>query len=243
MLLDVLRPGLAEVLGMQSLERTPAYQGPERRAACAPWHWLRLALDEIDYGLLIVTHPSHVVHINHIARAELESDHPLQVVGQDLRTRLPADDGPVRDALADAAQRDRRCMLTIGSAGSRVSIAVVPLPATDDNEKGVTLLMFSKRRVCEELSVDAFARCHGLTAAETQVLKALCAGTTPNDAARRQGVRLSTVRTQIGSIRAKTGATSIRALVQQVARLPPLISALRTPTMPADEALTALLNA
>lgn len=228
---------------MQSLERERTYQGPERRVSAAPWHWLRLALDEIDYGLLIVTYPSRVVHINHVARAELESDHPLQVVGHELRTRLPADDGPVRDALADAAHRDRRCMLTIGPAGGQVSVAVVPLSASDDNEQGVTLLMFSKRRACEELTADAFARCHGLTCTETQVLKALCAGITPNEVARRQGVRLSTVRTQICSIRGKTGATSIRALVQQVARLPPLISALRRPSAPADEALSALLNA
>jgi len=33
--------------------------------------------------------------------------------------------------------------------------------------------------------------------------------------------------TQIGSIRAKTGAGSIRELVRQVARLPPLVGALR----------------
>jgi hypothetical protein len=40
-------------------------------------------------------------------------------------------------------------------------------------------------------------------------------------------VGLSTIRTQIGSIRLKTGASSIRALVRQVALLPPLVSALQ----------------
>jgi hypothetical protein len=40
-------------------------------------------------------------------------------------------------------------------------------------------------------------------------------------------VAVSTVRTQIGSIRAKTGAGSIRELVRQVAVLPPLVGALR----------------
>jgi len=35
------------------------------------------------------------------------------------------------------------------------------------------------------------------------------------------------VRTQIGSIRAKTGAASIAELVRQVAVLPPLVGALR----------------
>ena len=38
---------------------------------------------------------------------------------------------------------------------------------------------------------------------------------------------VSTVRTQISSVRAKTGAASIRALVKQVAQLPPMVGALR----------------
>ena len=47
------------------------------------------------------------------------------------------------------------------------------------------------------------------------------------EVARQQGVAVSTVRTQIGSIRAKTGAGSISELVRQVAVLPPLVGALR----------------
>ncbi|MEO8311967.1 MAG: helix-turn-helix transcriptional regulator, partial [Caldimonas sp.] len=41
------------------------------------------------------------------------------------------------------------------------------------------------------------------------------------------GVAISTVRSQIGSMRAKTGAESIRALVRQVAVLPPVKGVLR----------------
>ena len=51
--------------------------------------------------------------------------------------------------------------------------------------------------------------------------------------AERQGVGLATIRTQIGSVRAKTGAASIRALVRQVAMLPPLVSALQGFNTPA----------
>lgn len=204
-----------------------AYRGPDRRRPDALVPWLRLVLDEIDYGLLVVSHRGRVVHLNHAARLALQSEHPLQLAGQQLRTRWPDDDVAVRDALADAAERQRRCMLTLGPPGQRSSIAVVPLRAASDDAEGVTLLMFSKRQVCQDLSVEAFARSHGLTATEAQVLKALCSGVPPSEVARGQGVRLCTVRTQIGSIRAKAGATSIRTLVQQVARLPPLINALR----------------
>lgn len=245
MLLDALRPGLGDGPGTTEVgRRTSAYQGPERRMAAGdPWHWLRLALDEVDYGMLIVADPARVLHMNHLARTELVGAHPLNIAAGVLRATSADDEGPLLDALVDATRRGRRCMLTVGASPNRVSIAVVPLPAGQVGERGVTLLMFSKRRVCEELSVDAFARSHGLTVAETQVLKALCAGITPNEAAQCQGVRLSTVRTQIGSIRAKTGATSIRALVQQIARLPPLLSALRSPGASNDEGIQPRMTA
>jgi DNA-binding CsgD family transcriptional regulator len=75
--------------------------------------------------------------------------------------------------------------------------------------------------------VQSFALAHRLTPAETGVLQGLCGGRSPLEIAHAQCVAISTVRTQISSIRAKTGADSIRDLVQQVATLPPLVSALR----------------
>ena len=76
--------------------------------------------------------------------------------------------------------------------------------------------------------MDWFARSNNLTPAETAVMKGLCADFTPLQIAARQGVGLATIRTQIGSIRLKTGAgSSIRALVRQVSLLPPLVSVLQ----------------
>lgn len=205
------------------------YRGPERRSGSSlVWRWLALTLDEIDYGMLLVIE-DRVVHANHVARSELghAQGHPLQLVGSELRMRDPRDVTIIRDALVDAA-RGLRGWLAIGQDAHRINVAVVPLKTGGHEGPPATLLMFGKRQVCEELSVQGFARCHGLTVTETQVLKGLCAGAPPNDIAKCQGVQLSTVRSQIGSIRAKTGAASIRALVRQVAVLPPLVSALRS---------------
>ena len=90
-----------------------------------------------------------------------------------------------------------------------------------------TLLLLGKTSVCESLSADSFASCHGLTPAEKTVLTALANGQCPTAIARQHGVAISTVRTQIASIRVKTGATSIRDLVESIARLPPLVGVLR----------------
>ncbi len=185
-------------------------------------------LDEIDYGMLLVAADGQVLYLNHCARHELDGQHPLQLLGRTLRAGRPQDVAPLFDALA-AAQRGLRRLVTLGAGEQRVGVSVVPLPAAaEPGGRGpLTLLVLGKRSVCEQLSVRGFARSVALTPAETRVLELLCNGVKPTAIAREQGVAVSTVRTQIGSIRGKTGAASIRDLVRQVAVLPPLVGALR----------------
>ena len=222
-MLDVLPLGhLSSQLG------AARYHGPERRSPQAhSTRWLAATLDEIDYGMLLLTDEVQAIHVNHAARAELDAAHPLQLVGRELRARRPLDMQPLADALHAAAYRGLRKLLTLGEPAQRVSVSVVPLALPDADSAPVTLVMLGKRRVCEELSVLGFANSYGLTSAEARVLAALCRGVPPTEIAAQIGVAISTVRTQIGNIRQKTGAESIRALVQQVAVLPPLMGVLR----------------
>ena len=198
----------------------------ERSAPQAAWHWLAAALDELDYGIVVLYDGTRVVHINDAARVELDEQHPLLLLGDELRARLARDIGPLHDAVGDAALRGMRRLLTLGKDAERTSVSVVPLDSADAGARAV-LVVLGKRTVCESLSVQGFARSHGLTAAETRVLVALCNGVPPTQAAAELGVAISTVRSQIGSLRQKTGAESIRALVRQVAVLPPVKGALR----------------
>jgi DNA-binding CsgD family transcriptional regulator len=200
------------------------YNGPERRIQHS---WLTATLDELDYGMLLLTESGHVVHANHVARIELDGQHPLQLVGRELRARHAHDVATLHAALQNAALRGLRKLLTLGDSGHRACVSVVPVGGGQAPGDATTLLMLSKRQVCESLSVQGFARSHGLTPAETRVLVALCRGTPPGEIATELCVGIATVRSQIGSIRLKTGAESIRALVQQVAVLPPLMSVLR----------------
>ena len=208
------------------------YNGPERRAASqALGMCLSGMLDEIDYGMLLVSADAQVLYLNHAARLELDHEHPLQMLGCALRAQRPQDVAPLYDALA-AAQRGLRKLLTLGSGEHRVCVSVLPLPAAagarqQDHEPQVLLVM-GKRQVCAQLSVEGFAKSMGLTSAETRVLVLLCAGERPTRIALLQRVAVSTIRTQIGAIRSKTGAASISELVRQVAVLPPMVSALRS---------------
>jgi DNA-binding CsgD family transcriptional regulator len=216
--------------------RPPVYTGPERRSASRDaGPWITQMLDEVDYGMLLVGPDSRVVYMNHAARVEFDAQHPLQLQGRSqlLGAHRAQDVAPLYDALA-AAQRGLRRLLTLGDGEHRVAVSVVPLPdasalssAGHGGQGGITLLMLGKREVCAQLSVRGFARSQSLTPAETRVLELLCQGHKPSAIADGVGVAVSTVRTQIGSIRAKTGAASIRDLVRQVAVLPPLVGALR----------------
>ena len=220
-------PGAAAFFHLPRGDVPAAYRGPERRCAerdVSPW--LTRMLDEIDYGMLLVTADAQVSYLNHAARMELDGQHPLQMLGQALRVHRPQDVAPLYDALA-AAQRGLRRLVMLGEGAHRVSVSVVPLPAAV-GASPVTLLVLGKRKVCEQLSVQGYARSVSLTPAETRVLEMLCQGVRPTDIAVQLGVAVSTVRTQIGSVRAKTGAASIRELVRQVAVLPPLVGALRS---------------
>jgi DNA-binding CsgD family transcriptional regulator len=181
---------------------------------------LARTLDELDYGILLLDAEAQVLHLNQRARRMLQDSPVLQLLGQHLRARDPRDVAPLFDALHAAAERGLRRLVSLGQRESRRPAAMVPV------EPGVAALMLGKDHVCETLSVECFARSHGLTAAETRVLAALGRGQRPAVIARDQGVKLSTVRTQIGSIREKTGAESITDLVRLVAALPPMVGVL-----------------
>lgn len=224
---DVFAP-LATILGGgQRLSRGRPYAGPERRSAASQQH-KRLAqlLDTLDHAVLLLSSDGRVEQMNKAARLALDAWHPLQLDDGHLLPRLIQDGKAWHDALQAAATRGLRRMLSLGSGRQRIDVAVVPLaPLGLDATHGVALLL-GRHQVCEPLTLEFFARCHGLTFAETGVIKGLCADFTPQQVATRQGVGLATVRTQIGSIRQKTGAGSIRALIRQLSLLPPLVGLL-----------------
>lgn len=198
------------------------YRGPERRFDGSPIaRWLSLMLDEVDYGMLLLNEAAELMHVNHAARSELDSGHPLQLQDRQLRARQAQDVSRLQDALLAASKRGLRRLVALGDGGARVNVAVVPLGGT------ATLVLLGKRHLSERISVQCYARLHHLTPAETRVLESLCEGLKPREIAELNEVGLATVRTQIGSIRAKTGAENIRALTRQVAVLPPMVSSLR----------------
>jgi DNA-binding CsgD family transcriptional regulator len=185
------------------------------------------ALDAIDYGLVVLDAASgRLAHANRLACDECGRGGALAIEGGRVRARDRECQRMLERALALAAQ-DRRSLLALQGDSHTTHVAVLPLPGDGAPR---ALLLLGKRQLCESLSVGFYARLYALTPTEDAVLKSLCEGLKPTEIAARSGVAISTVRTQLSSIRLKTCTDSIRELVKKVSTLPPIPPALCCPS-------------
>lgn len=177
-------------------------------------------LDAIDYGVLLLDAQARVYHANLAARRSCSSGQGLVLVDDHVRPHDPHDGRAFHVALQECA-RGRRRLLAATGEHSMQDLALIPLAGVQTGPS--ILLLMGRHDPCQPLSTDFFARTHRLTTAESTVLRYLCNGQRPGDVARLGGVSISTVRTQINSIRAKTATASIGELVRRVMALPPIM--------------------
>jgi DNA-binding CsgD family transcriptional regulator len=215
-----------------ALETELAYRGPERRGAenAGLVRLMAAVLDEVDYGLMLLSADGLVVHANHAALRELGSAHPLELRSRRLRARDAQEQQPLSDALDAARHRGVRCLLNLGSSEARIGLSIVPLPLALSRQTSgnAVLLTLQRAQLVEKLSVGAFARARGLSQREEEVLTALCEGLRPTQIAERMGVAVATVRSHVHNLKEKTHCRSMVELVKQIALLPPLVTALKS---------------
>ena len=186
-------------------------------------------LDEIDYGLILVSPDGQLQHVNHLGRYEMARAKFLRTTSavNDKTKGLLQTNGAA--ATADlhcgirAAARGRRQMLTLRHGSESLSLACVPLFQPFEGACASVLLMLGRQTDTANLALGFFARNHKLTSAEEGVLRALCSGQQIMDIALVNGVAESTIRAQVRALRDKTQCNSIRLLVQLVAALPPVV--------------------
>ena len=209
------------------LSETHSYAGPERRHGQAGLYMpvLLNALDEVDYGLVLLTGRREVIYANKAARSALENDHPLMIVNGLLQGRRADNQTRLQNALFVALQRGEHGLLRLGGEPA-VTLAVAPMAANNSSTvPGQTVLLTLGRiRLTPTQSLDAFCVNHGLSRRERQVLQALTRGAQPAQIAKQLDVSLATVRSHIHHIKDKTACRSVVALLGLVAMLPPVIS-------------------
>lgn len=201
---------------------------PDSNQRSSMFAWFQHALDEIDYGIVVCSR-DRVEYVNRAARHQLAAPGPLQIRdGRPVAAR-PHESAALARALAAAQAGPRRQLLTLSTDDRQLQVAVVPLPpddalgGADAAGGGLAMLVMGKRQLCPQLSRHWFCQMHGLTPAESTVLGELLQGRDPRCIAERNGVSLSTVRTQIRSIHGKTSLHGIRELLMTVAALPPVL--------------------
>lgn len=185
---------------------------------------LRCIIEHVDYGLALISIGSRRLRLANspaLLAMSADSGHSsgLAVVAGEVCALTPQGERALERSMT-LARTGVRDLLNVNKATSRTTVAVVPLAGPEDD--GHALLIFAKPRLCDASTLALFARSCDLTAAESNVLAAVCEGKRPHEVARQHGVQVSTVRSQLLSIRQKTRSGSIRELVQTVSLLPPM---------------------
>jgi DNA-binding CsgD family transcriptional regulator len=204
---------------------------------------LRLALNQVDYGLVVLDADSGRVQFANVpgyaalddtldGHGRRHSSSGLCLVDGRVCVARPGHAEVLRCTLA-RTKSGLRGLLNLGSDPQTSAVAVLPLPHAGQTSTSMlhgsthaassyALLLFAKQQMCDDSTLSLFARERGLTSAEGQVLAQVCRGLRPAQIANHHGVQISTVRTQLRSIRMKTCCETIRELVQKVSVLPPM---------------------
>lgn len=183
---------------------------------------LSLLMDELAYGVVLASVKGQLLHANQAARHELAQRNVLSIQEGHLYTADAVQAKLLMQALAKA-ESGRRSLVTLRSpTRRRLSVAVVPLRIERPHGAPAVALVFSRASVVDAVMLCFFARSHGLTPSEEQVLAILCQGYSAPQIALQLNVAVSTIRSHVRSLCAKTHSNGVRALVGQVAVLPPI---------------------
>lgn len=179
-------------------------------------------VDELAHGVLLVTAQCRILHANQVARRELEHAAVLGADRGELKVLMPADAKAFQHAMAKAVA-GKRSLIKLAADGVDFTLALVPLQRQPGVPCERVALVLSRRLGVSESGVfSAFARSHGLTQTEEHVLVLLCRCLSTPEIAVQMDVAVSTVRSHVRSLCAKTASSGVRELVNRVAILPPI---------------------
>jgi DNA-binding CsgD family transcriptional regulator len=185
---------------------------------------LAALMDELAHATLITGIDGRVLHANQSARRELARNRIVMVHRGVLQACRADSDAELHLALGRASQGKRSLLQLEAVDGPGLPVAVLPLKSpTGEAEKAA--IVFARPAVCDPLMLCFFGRRHGLTATEQQVLRFLCEGLSAPQIAKQMSVAVSTVRSHVRSMSAKTRTSGVRELVGRLAVLPPVAPA------------------
>jgi DNA-binding CsgD family transcriptional regulator len=196
-----------------------------KRTTAPPVRLLFEVEDAAGRGALILDPRGRLRAGNRTAEALLGERAALQIAAGRLAALDPASDRVLQRALTavlDPAARTRCERLALSGGDIWIVICVLPMPAGTSSSRGSreTLVLIDDGAATRAARIEGFARCHGLTMAETRLLEEIVAGLPLTEAAARQRRSAHTLRNQLKSILAKSGAERQASLVSLVLGAP-----------------------
>ena len=183
---------------------------------------LALLMDELAHGILVTNIEGRLLYANQAARIELSRRRVIVLRNETIHTCSPESARILQEALARVADGKRGLIELAAPVGPGLTLVMLPLKPVAPYKPPRAALLFSRAVVCDSLMLCFFARSHGLTATEEQVLGILCQGLSAPEVAAQLKVAVSTVRSHIRSLCAKTRSSGVRELVSRIALLPPV---------------------
>lgn len=196
----------------------PVEQGNERENDP---NILSLLFDEISHGVLVVNPQGRVTHSNRAARDAMAGCGVLSTQQGELLALSPMDARLLYAAL-DKASAGVRSLVKLSGSGVTLTLSAVPLQFKPGPVCQQIALFFERTAICDSGMFVFFARSHGLTRTEEQVLTLLCRGLSTPDIATELNVAVSTVRSHARALCLKTGSKGCRELINRIATLPPV---------------------
>lgn len=187
------------------------------------------ALNRVPVGVVVVDSAARVVFMNPLG-AEIVAAKDGLVVGQDnvLRGSRPQDTEAlrilIREVVDGGGRTSRALALERQSMLRPYSIQVSRLEQEAATGAGANALLFvtdPERRL--EVAPEVIARLFGLTASEARLASALARGDRLDEAAEAMGVTLSTARTYLKQVFAKTGTGRQGELIRMILTSPALV--------------------
>jgi DNA-binding NarL/FixJ family response regulator len=185
------------------------------------------ALDQLEFGIIVVDACRRVVLLNRIAEQHVREGTQLFLRNGQIFARSPSGDQQLQ-ALIDVGLAGNRATgsvrLACGESGSQI-LWTVPLlesgPIASVSAPAILLVLTDAARHGPHAA--DVAAVYGLTDGETRVALAIAEGCTLQTIAARGGVKYSTVRTQLFSIMRKMGVhrqADVTRLLVSLARKP-----------------------
>jgi DNA-binding CsgD family transcriptional regulator len=184
---------------------------------------LGLLVDELAHGVMIVNTQGWILHANRAAIGALQRGVGLATSHGGLKLKSVSDQSRLMLALTNAAS-GKRSLVRLEDAGGSTNLAVVPLNRQTAGPCDRIALLLSREEACPSLFA-SFAHSHRLTRTEEQVLQLLCRCLSAPEIAVQMKVAVSTIRSHVRSLCAKTATHGVRQLINLVAALPQLAPA------------------